>query len=39
MKKPITVQSHLSAEAAGMRYHKAKDTVGRSQWQIIWRLS
>jgi ABC-type nitrate/sulfonate/bicarbonate transport system permease component len=39
MKKPITVQSHLSVEAVEIRYRKAKDTVERSQWQIFWRLS
>jgi hypothetical protein len=37
MKKPSTVQSHLSVEAVEMRNRKAKDAAERSQWQIIWR--
>jgi hypothetical protein len=39
MKKPITVQPHLSVEALEMRYRQAKDPVARSQWQIIWLLA
>src|SRR5689334_12934449 len=39
MKKPMSVQPHLSVEAVERRYRQAKDPVERSQWQIIWLLA
>ncbi|SRR6266568_7384755 len=39
MKKPITVEPHLSLDEVEGRYRKAKDPVERSQWQIIWLLA
>ena len=39
MNKPITVKAHLSIEAIETRYRKAKDSVERSHWHIVWLLA
>jgi transposase len=39
MKKPISVNPHLSLEAVEARYRQAKDAVERSHRQIIWLLA
>jgi hypothetical protein len=39
MKKPSSVQPHLSLEEVEPRYRQAKAAVERSHWQLIWLLA
>jgi hypothetical protein len=39
MPRRLEVHPHLSSDELEKRYRAAKDSVERSQWQIIWLLS
>ena len=39
MPRRITIEPHLSIEKLEIRYRRAKDTVEKTHYQIIWLLA